>query len=45
MLIGVAEVLGALVIPGMAKAAIYVLVAIVLIVKPTGLFGTERPAA
>jgi len=45
LLIGVAEVLGALVIPGMAKAAIYVLVAIVLIVKPTGLFGTERPAA
>lgn len=39
LLVGVAEVLGALIIPGMAKAAIYVIVVIVLIVKPGGLFG------
>jgi branched-subunit amino acid ABC-type transport system permease component len=44
LLVGLAEVLGALVIPGMAKAAIYVIVVIVLIVKPSGLFG-GRPGA
>ncbi len=43
LLVGVAEVLGALIIPGMAKAAIYVIVVIVLIFKPSGLFG-GRPS-
>ena len=42
LLVGVAELLGALVIPGMAKAAVYVVVALVLLVRPAGLFGTER---
>ena len=41
-LVGVAELLGALIIPGMAKAAIYAIVVVVLLVRPTGLFGTER---
>ena len=43
-LVGVAELLGALIIPGMAKAAIYAIVAFVLLVRPTGLFGIERKA-
>ena len=43
-LVGVAELLGALIIPGMAKAAIYAIVAFVLLVRPTGLFGMERKA-
>lgn len=42
LLVGVAELLGALVIPGMAKAVIYAIVVLVLLVRPTGLFGTER---
>lgn len=42
LLVGLAELLGALVIPGMAKAAVYVIVALVLLVRPAGLFGTER---
>lgn len=41
-LVGIAELLGALVFPGMAKAAIYAIVVLVLLVRPTGLFGTER---
>lgn len=45
LLVGVAEVLGALLIPGMAKAAIYAIVVLVLLVKPTGLFGTPQSAA
>ena len=42
LLIGVAEVLGALVIPGMARATIYAIVILVLLAKPTGLFGTQQ---
>lgn len=45
LLVGVAEVLGALIIPGMAKAAIYVIVVVVLIVKPSGLFGSRTRMA
>jgi branched-subunit amino acid ABC-type transport system permease component len=32
------------VIPGMAKAAVYVAVGIVMIIKPAGLFGSDRSA-
>ena len=42
LLVGMAELMGALVIPGMAKAAVYVAVAIVMIIKPAGLFGSDR---
>lgn len=45
LLVGIAELLGALVIPGMAKAAIYVAVAVVMIIRPAGLFGSQRTAA
>ncbi len=45
LLVGVAEVLGALIIPEMAKAAIYGIVVIVLIVKPGGLLGRRLSAA
>ena len=45
LLVGMAELMGALVIPGMAKAAIYVAVAVVMIMRPAGLFGSQRTAA
>jgi branched-chain amino acid transport system permease protein len=45
LLVGMAELMGALVIPGMAKAAIYVAVAVVMIMRPAGLFGSEPSAA
>ena len=44
MLVGVVEVLGALFIPGMARASIYALVVVVLIVKSAGLFGGQQSA-
>ena len=44
MLVGIVEVLGALLIPGMARASIYALVVVVLIVKPAGLFGGKQSA-
>jgi len=44
LLVGMAELMGALVIPGMAKAAVYVAVGIVMIIKPAGLFGSDRSA-
>lgn len=42
LLVGVMEVLGAVLIPGMANVGVYVAVVLVLIAKPNGLFG--RPA-
>ena len=44
LLVGMAELMGALAIPGMAKAVVYVAVAIVMIWRPSGLLGGE-PAA
>ena len=44
LLVGMAELMGALAIPGMAKAVVYVAVAIVMIIKPAGLFGSDRSA-
>lgn len=44
LLVGMAELMGALAFPGMAKAVIYVAVAIVMIWRPSGLLGGE-PAA
>jgi len=44
LLVGIAELLGALVIPGMAKAAIYIAVAIIMMLRPAGLFGGRRAA-
>ncbi len=43
-LVGGAELLGALVIPEMAKAMTYIVVALVLLIRPAGLFGTDRAA-
>jgi branched-subunit amino acid ABC-type transport system permease component len=42
LFVGIAELLGALVIPGMAKAMIYIAVVVVMLVRPTGLFGGSR---
>ena len=39
LIVGMAELFGALFIPGVAKAAIYVAVAAIMIVRPAGLFG------
>ncbi len=45
LLVGVAELLGALVFPGMAKAIVYIIVAVVMIVRPAGIFGSNRTSA
>jgi branched-subunit amino acid ABC-type transport system permease component len=39
LFVGMAELLGALVIPGMAKAAVYFAVVVIMLVRPAGLFG------
>jgi branched-subunit amino acid ABC-type transport system permease component len=43
-LVGMAELLGVLVLPGMEKSVVYVMVALVMIFKPTGLFGAKGVA-
>jgi branched-chain amino acid transport system permease protein len=44
LLVGIAELLGALAIPGMEKTAVYVVVTLVMIFRPTGLFGARSSA-
>jgi branched-chain amino acid transport system permease protein len=42
LLVGFAELLGVLMFPGMERAFVYVLVALVMALKPSGLFGRPR---
>jgi branched-chain amino acid transport system permease protein len=45
MLVGMAELAGAFVLPGLAKAIVYLIVAITMIARPAGLFGDDRSNA
>jgi branched-subunit amino acid ABC-type transport system permease component len=42
LLVGFAELLGVLMFPGLERAFVYVLVALVMALKPSGLFGRPR---
>jgi branched-subunit amino acid ABC-type transport system permease component len=45
MLVGMAELTGAFVLPSLAKATVDLIVAITMIARPAGLFGDDRSAA